>query len=83
MTAGLASGRFILVLGKLFSGLAEELQVNDDVRHELDKPMLFLRLRVLDVLLVVHFKADSGNVVVRRGSFALLASQPAVVKLLH
>jgi len=74
---------FVLVLLELFSGLAQELQVNNDIRDELHKPVSLLVLKFLYVLLIVHFEADGGDVIIGYWSVTFFASPPAVVELLY
>jgi len=73
---------FVVVLLELFSGLAEELQVDNDIGDELHKPVSLLVLKVLCVLLIVHFEADGGDVIIGYWGLAFFASLPAVVELL-
>ena len=73
----------VLVLLELLGGLAQELQVDNDIRDELHKPVSLLVLKLLHVLLIVHFEADGGDVIIGYWSVTFFASLPAVVELLY
>jgi len=73
----------VLVLLELLGGLAQELQVDNDIRDELHKPVSLLVLKLLHVLLIVHFEADGGDVIIGHWSVTFFASLPAVVELLY
>lgn len=79
----LGSLGLVAIFFKFFSCFAEELEVDNQIRLELNEAVPLLVVLDASIALVVHLEAHGGDVIVAFLWTIFLASQPAPVEVRH